>query len=253
MFGLQNFRGSCWVNTALQGIFRIPEVQQRYSEEKADTDNPTDVALQRIWKSEGKDGLKEFFASVRHVSIPAGRSVGDAHELIVYLLDKLPFLDSLCRFKVADTIECTECDYRSTKEDSRVEFSLFPSEKGMPITSCIAQEVIAEIPDDSKCEKCSKKYKKQLLLGTFPKVFILHVFTDSSKGTMYSSVLGINKQKYGLVSILSYNGSHWWMYGRNIIGEPWYTLDDTRVVRHTADEFPLSGDMRILIYYQLDE
>jgi uncharacterized UBP type Zn finger protein len=253
MFGLHNFRGSCWVNAGLQGIFRIPEVQSRYNSNKADPENPVDMALQKIWTSDGKEGLKEFFGSVKHVSIPAGKSVGDAHELVVYLLDKLPWLDALCRFKIADSIECTSCDYKSVKEDTRIEFSLFPTERGVSITSCILKEVASETPEDSKCEKCSKTNKKQLLLGSFPKVLILHVYTDSTKNTVYSSVLGINKQKYGLVSIISYNGAHWWMYGRNVIGEEWYTIDDTRVVKHGANEFPLSGDMRMLIYYQLDE
>lgn len=253
MFGLHNFRGSCWVNAGLQGIFRIPEVQKRYANSEADTENETDMALQKIWNSQGNDGLKDFFASVKHVSVPAGKGVGDAHELVIYLLDKLPWLDSLCRFKVADTIECTSCDYKSMKEDSRIEFSLFPEEKNLPITACISKEVLTVVPEDSKCEKCSEKYRKQLMLGTFPKVLILHVFTDASKCTLYSSVLGINKQKYALLSTISYNGSHWWSYGRNNVGEEWHTLDDTRVVKHKSDEFPLSGDMRMLIYYQLNE
>jgi uncharacterized UBP type Zn finger protein len=253
MFGLQNFRGSCWVNAGIQSIFRIPEVQSRYNGNQADIENPTDMALQKIWSSQGKEGLKDFFMSVRHVSIPAGRSVGDAHELIVYLLDKLPFLDEVCRFKVVDSIHCTSCDYKSTKEDTRVEFSLYPVERGTTITACISKEVASTVAEDSKCEKCSEKYQKQLLVGSFPKVLILHVFSDASKATVYSSVLGVNKNKYGLVSIVSYNGSHWWMYGRNNIGEPWYTLDDSHIVKHNANEFPLSGDMRVLIYYQLDE
>ena len=253
MFGLQNFRGSCWVNAGLQGIFRIPEVQRRYDSDKADPENPIDMALQKIWNSQGRDGLKDFFASVKHVSVPAGQSVGDSHELIVYLLDKLPFLDALCRFKVADSIDCTKCDYKSVKEDTRIEFLLYPVERGTSITSCISKEVLCTVVEGSKCEKCSEEYRKQLLIGTLPKVLILHVFSDASKGTIYSSVLGVNKNKYGLVSIVSYNGSHWWMYGRNTIGEEWYTIDDTRVVKHGANEFPLSGDMRVLIYYQLDE
>jgi len=31
MFGLNNFNGSCWVNAALQAIFRFPHVQARYN------------------------------------------------------------------------------------------------------------------------------------------------------------------------------------------------------------------------------
>ena len=63
MFGLKNFRGSCWVNACLQGIFRIPELQQRYSNSQANPENIIDVCLQQIWKSNVEDGLKYFFES----------------------------------------------------------------------------------------------------------------------------------------------------------------------------------------------
>ena len=250
MFGLQNFRGSCWVNACLQGIFRIEDVQTRYSNNKADPENEIDLALQKIWILEGKAGLKEFFNSVKHVSLPVGNNIGDSHELLVYLLDKLPWLDSLCRFKTSDRFTCTHCKHILTKEDSRNEFFLFPTEKSQNITDCISNEVKEVVMADSKCEKChTHPYTKQLLLQTFPKVLILHVYTEPTKNTVYSSVLMINQNKYALVSILSYNGAHWWAYGRNKVGSSWYTLDDTTVKQHKPTEFPLSNTMRILIYY----
>jgi hypothetical protein len=58
MFGLQNFRGSCWVNACLQAVFRIPEVQDRYTNGKHDTSNVLDEALYKIWSSKGELGLK---------------------------------------------------------------------------------------------------------------------------------------------------------------------------------------------------
>jgi uncharacterized UBP type Zn finger protein len=250
MFGLNNFRGSCWVNACLQGLFRITDVQQRYNSNLADPLNPIDMALQLIWTSQGKAGLKEFFTSVKHVSLPVGRNVGDSHELLVYLLDKLPWLDTLCRFKTADQFSCTNCTYRSLKEDSKIEFSLFPSETTQSITACISNEVKEEIAADSKCEKCTTHpYKKQLLLHTFPKVLILHVYSDGGKNASYSSMLTMNQNKYALMSVMSYNGAHWWAYGRDKVGKPWFTLDDTNVREHSPNEFPLSNTMRILIYY----
>ena len=105
MFGLNNFRGSCWVNTCLQAIFRIPELQQRYSSETFQPENPTDESLSKIWKSKGEDGLKQLFDTVRTQYMPAGNGIGDAHELLQYLCDKLPILDTLMRHKVADSIE----------------------------------------------------------------------------------------------------------------------------------------------------
>lgn len=252
MFGLYNFRGSCWVNACLQGLYRLPELQERYNENKADPENEVDTALQLIWNQKGSEGLKQFFDSVKHTSLPTGRGTADSHELLVYLLDKLPWLDSLCRFKIADKITCTKCSYESLKEDTKIELSLFPESKGVSISECIQKEVTEVILEGSKCEKCSEPYKKQLLIGSFPKILILHVYTDDSKQTSYSSKLVMNSKNYILLSILSYNGAHWWSYGRDSIGKSWYTFDDTNVKEHGPNEFPLSNTMRILIYYHLE-
>jgi ubiquitin C-terminal hydrolase len=255
MFGLTNFRGSCWVNACLQGIFRIPELQNHYKEEKTDGDNPVDVSLSTILKTRGQEGLKDFFISVRTDVMPAGQNVGDSHELLVYLCDKLPFLDELCRFKVAELLKCNSCDYTDTKEDSVIEFSLQPSRRSVPISECISEAVSTRTNVDWKCEKCSQKgCTQQLLIGTFPKVMMFHITTVNRTSLQYSSILVINKQKYCLISVISYNGSHWWAYTREMPpGKPWYTIDDTRVQEHRPNEFPMSETMRVLIYYRLDE
>jgi ubiquitin C-terminal hydrolase len=35
-FGLRNKNGSCWINAALQSVFRIPDLQDRFDEDKQD-------------------------------------------------------------------------------------------------------------------------------------------------------------------------------------------------------------------------
>jgi hypothetical protein len=70
----------------------------------------------------------------------------------------------------------------------------------------------------------------------------------------YSSILILNGKKYGLLSVVCYNGAHWWTYGRNMPpGSSWFVLDDTHVVEHGPKQFPVSAAMRVLIYYRLDE
>ena len=91
------------------------------------------------------------------------------------------------------------------------------------------------------------------MIQSFPKILLLHVYTEPQKRTSYCSNLVINGRKYSLLSILSYNGAHWWSYGRDGQGQHWHTFDDTRVVEHRANEFPVSHTMRVLIYYQYDE
>lgn len=254
MFGLHNYKGSCWVNACLQAIFRIPEVQKRYSQPKLEYLNIIDECVHKIYKSKGQDGLKDFFESVKTEKMPAGQGVGDSNELFLYLCDKLPFLDQLCRFKTADTIKCNSCDYKYVKEDSILEFSLSSDGKFIPISECISKVVQPEIITSWTCDTCKKVgCTKQQLVGSFPKVMIFHMVTPN-KSVNYSSILVLNSKKYALSSVICYSGSHWWTRARDMpIGSDWYTLDDSQVIKHTSEKFPVSNMMRILIYYRLED
>jgi uncharacterized UBP type Zn finger protein len=254
MFGLQNFSGSCWVNACLQAIFRFPEVQERYSNNQSYKSNPIDLALESIWISRGKLGLKDFFDVVRTETMPAGKGTGDSHELFNYLCDKLPYLDKLCRFKVADTTECVSCKAREVCEDSVVEYTISTNGTHLPISQSIMNTVLPNTILDWTCDKCEKKgCARQHLIGTFPKIMVFHM--NSQSGSIdYSSLLVLNNKKYALSSVVCYNGSHWWTRGRNMPpGSSWYTLDDHQVVDHGAKQFPVSNMMRILIYYRLED
>jgi len=92
MFGLQNFRGSCWVNTCIQAVLRIPEVQEQVFQEMNTT---LPIFWTKLFTRFGlqKENmvLEDFFEYVRLDTLPAGRDIGDSHELLMYLCDKLPF------------------------------------------------------------------------------------------------------------------------------------------------------------------
>jgi ubiquitin C-terminal hydrolase len=255
MFGLHNYRGSCWVNAALQAFFCIPEVQLRYNTDTFDTKNIVDQCLYTIWKTKGEHGLKDFFEAVRTDTMPAGLDIGDSHELFQYLCDKLPFLDELCRFKIAHSMVCKSCSKKSIREDSVIEFS-FDSVSGLhvPLADCISKTVEPYDVDEWECESCkSKGGTRQQLIGTFPKCMLFHApLSDSTID--YSSIMILNKKRYALSSVVCYNGAHWWTYARNMPpGSSWYSLDDTNIREHSPKQFPVSNTMRMLIYYRLDE
>jgi len=251
MFGFHNFAGSCWVNACLQSVLRIPEVQKRYTDGSHDVQNPVDMALYKIWSTKG-DGLRDFFDAVRTEMMPAGQGIGDSHELFVYLCDKLPFLDKLCRFKIADSIQCKSCNKKELKEDMVTEFSLSSDGNRVPISQCIMNTVTPYDIPDWTCEACKEKgCTKQQLIGSFPDVMVFHMVSTQAS-VDYSSILMLNKHKYALLAVCCYNGSHWWTYGRDAVGSSWFTLDDARIVEHGPKEFPLSGKMRLLIYYRLN-
>jgi ubiquitin C-terminal hydrolase len=258
MFGLRNYSGSCWVNAALQAFFRIPEVQARYDGDGdgVDSTNAIDVCLHKIWSSKGQIGLKDFFDAVRTKSMPAGVDIGDSHELFQYLCDKLPFLDELCRFRVAHSIECTACKKKSVVPDSVTEFvldSTIGARTAATLAECIGKTVAAYTVDEWVCEACKHTGgQRQQLIGSFPKCMMFHA--PLNVPIEYSSILNMNKNKYALSSVVCFNGGHWWAYGRDMPpGSSWYNLNDTHVTDHGPKQFPISPQMRLLIYYRLDE
>jgi ubiquitin C-terminal hydrolase len=254
MFGLNNFAGSCWVNACLQGLFRLPEVIDRYTRDAHDKENTVDTSLSIIWNSQGRQGLKDFFLASRTATMPAGQGIGDSNELFIHLCDKMPYLDQLCRFKTAEQITCP-CGFSQIKEDSSVEYDLHPEKHNTPITECISKTTQPELLDDWKCDKCNElgKAKKQVLIGSFPKTMVFRV-TSQNSSIQYSSVLVINSKKYYLLAVISHTGGHWFTYAREMPpGKPWFTLDDTRIRQHSANEFPMSQMTKVLIYYRLEE
>ena len=255
MFGLHNYRGSCWVNAALQAFFRCPDVQSRYTSGNIDKENVLDGCLHTIWKTKGEHGLKDFFEAVRTDTMPAGLDVGDSHELLQYMCDKLPFMDELYRFKIAHSIVCKHCHKKTVTHDSVIEFPL-DSVNGqhVPLATCISKTVEPYDIDEWRCDSCKGVGgTRQQLIGTFPKYMMFHApLADVTID--YSSILVLNKRRYALSSVVCYNGAHWWTYGRDMPpGSQWYTFDDTHVNKHSAKQFPVSSQMRMLIYYRLDE
>jgi uncharacterized UBP type Zn finger protein len=253
-FGLRNQRGSCWINATLQALYRIPNLQDRYINDKADSNNPVETCIQEIWNSEGDDGLKSFYECVKTAVMPAGDGIGDSHELLEFICDKIPFIDNLLRFKVAHTIKCNHCKYNQTKPDSIIEFSINPEYKKQEVVNTIISATAPVTIDDWKCEKCGGVgCTKQMLFGSFPRVLTFHM-TSLNTSANYSSILEINNNRYALIAVICFNGSHWWTYGRNMPpGHPWIEFNDNSVTRHDPRQFPVSENMRLLMYYRLNE
>jgi ubiquitin C-terminal hydrolase len=254
MFGLRNQRGSCWINAALQGVFRIPELQKRFAENEEDTKNAVEVCLGEIYGSHGEEGLKAFYDCVKTKTMPAGEDIGDANELLEFLCDRVPFLDKLMRFKVAHTIKCNHCDYNDTRNDTVIEFDIAPTKPKMTLNEAIVETVKPFSVDGWKCEKCSKHgCTKQLLLGSFPDVLTFHM-TSMDTTVSYSSQIVLNGNTYALLAVVCFDGGHWNTYGRDMPpGQPWYLFNDHHVRSFDPKHFPLVDTMRLLMYSRIKE
>jgi ubiquitin C-terminal hydrolase len=256
MFGLRNKNGSCWINAALQGIFRIPDLQKRFSDGEEDTHNPVETCIAELWGSKGEEGLNDFYQCVKvSPHMPAGEDIGDSHELLKFLWDKVPFLDKLVRFKMANTTRCTSCGYTVTNHETAAEFTIAPTKPKQSLSECIAEAVQPHTVSDWTCDSCKAKgCVRQLLLGNaFPQVFVFHV-TSPRTTASYSAQLVLNNQTYALFAAICFNGGHWYTFGRNLPpGQPWAEYNDTQVRTYDPTFFPLADTMRVLMYYRIHE
>ena len=256
MFGLRNRNGSCWINAALQGIFRIPDLQKRFSDGDEDTTNPVETCLAELWGSHGEEGLNDFYQCVKvSPHMPAGEDIGDAHELLKFLWDKVPFLDKLVRFKMANTTRCTSCGYTVTNHETAAEFTIAPTKPKQSLSECIAETVSPHTVSDWTCDSCKKKgCVRQLLLGNvFPDIFVFHV-TSPRTTASYSAQLVLNNHTYALFAVVCFNGGHWYTFGRNLPpGQPWAEYNDVHVRTYDPTFFPLADTMRVLMYYRIHE
>ena len=248
MFGLNNHRGSCWVNAALQGLFSCPPLMDRYSErENVEKENPIDVCLESIYRNKGETGLREFFECIKTTYLPAGENIGDSHELVVHLCDKLPWLDKEFRFDSGDRIECSGCHAVRLEKTTNIDMHLMPSKPGITLLDAIQEYVQPQKITGWKCEHCQvQECTKQVLFGTFPKVMMIWSMTPID----YSSLLVLNGHKYFLFSVICFNGGHWFTYSRKLPpGHAWYILDDTSVREMDSKKFPVDRTMRVLLYF----
>jgi ubiquitin C-terminal hydrolase len=158
------------------------------------------------------------------------------------------------RFKIANQIKCNHCDYKDVRPDSLTEFSISPSTKKMTAADAIGESVRPSTIADWTCEKCSKKgCTKQLLLAEFPQVMVFHQ-TSVNTTVAYTPILVVNKIRYALLSVVCFTGNHWFTWGRNMPpGESWYRFDDTHIQSYAGNYFPLADNMRLLVYYRLNE
>ena len=257
MFGLRNKNGSCWINAALQGIFRIPDLQSRFSDGDEDPESTVESCLAELWGSHGEEGLKAFYECVKvSPNMPAGEDIGDSHELLKFLCDKVPVLDKLVRFKVAHTLRCANpgCTHSDTTHDSVTEFTITPSKPKQSISEAIAEAVQPQTVSDWVCDTCKRKgCVRQLLLASFPQVLMFHMSSPQTT-TTYSAQLVLNGMKYALFAVVCFNGGHWYTYGRNLPpGQPWAEYNDATVRTYDATFFPLADTMRLLMYYRIQE
>lgn len=256
MFGLRNQKGSCWVNAGLQGVLRIPDLQQRFSQNKEDDNNPVEVCLSEIWNSRGEEGLRDLYSCVKTSTMPAGEGIGDSHEFIEFLCDKVPLLDKLMRFKVAQTIECVHCGHKEVRKDSMLEFSVSPAARNQRIIDTITEAVQPHIVPDWRCDECKQRKgcKKQLLLSEFPRVLMIHKLAVNAT-VSYTPIMVLNNIHYALFAVVCFTGGHWMTWGRNLPpGQPWYKLDDSHIQKYDSTRMPqVDSSLRLLMYYRLTE
>jgi ubiquitin C-terminal hydrolase len=135
-----------------------------------------------------------------------------------------------------------------------IEFSIAPRTKKQSVSETIVDAATPFVLGDWTCEKCKNKgCTKQFLVGTFPQLLVFHMTTVNTS-VSYTPILVLNGLKYALFAVVCFNGGHWWTYGRDLPpGNDWFTFDDKNVQSHGPQQFPLTENMRLLMYSRLNE
>jgi ubiquitin C-terminal hydrolase len=134
------------------------------------------------------------------------------------------------------------------------EFSIAPTKPKQSVSEAIAEAVQPQPVADWTCDTCKKKgCTRQLLLGSFPQVLVLHCISPRTSVT-YGAQLVLNEHTYALFGIVCFNGGHWYTFGRNLPpGQPWAEYNDAHIRTYDPSFFPLADTMRLLMYYRIQE
>lgn len=243
MFGITNIGGSCWINACLQGLFTIPQVKDRYSS-STELQNNLDSCLKNIWSSRASiSSLAALFPEITTKTTPAGRGIGDSHELFVIMCDKLPFLDNLCSFETANVIKCSCGNQSIHKHKSN---NLFIHTSGKLTDSILASTNPEKIDSYSDCSICSATTKtvsgcvNRFIMCTFPDLLVINILPNTN--VQFGSEITLNQNKYELISVICNSGGHWFGYYNH---GKWMLGDDTNV---TETGVNIRSHVRVLFY-----
>jgi len=243
MFGITNIGGSCWINACLQGLFSIPDIKERYSS-SVELENNLDSCLKNVWLSHASiSSLMALFPEITTKTTPAGKGIGDSHELFLILCDKLTFLNKLCSFETANVIKCSCGNQTIHKQTSN---NLFIHTSGRLADSILASTNPEKIDSYSDCNICSAETKtvtgstNRFIMCTFPSIMVINILPGTN--VQFGSEITLNENKYELISIICNSGGHWFGYYKH---NKWMLGNDTSVSETGVN---IRSHVRVLFY-----
>lgn len=258
--GLCNYGDTCYVNALAQCIAHcVPLAKSLLTTDAKGVGNALRRLVAHMWLR--RKCSTSLASIVKFAKETIGHGQQDAGELLVILLDRINYLQSVTCMHKLQGVRCGFCRKSSfSKENTSILFTQFYQDSGSlqdAVNSHFADEEI----DGWKCEKCGRTagdadtplvQRRSVLAPPLPKVVIVSLgrFRMSPTGALYKDVRNATceddiyissgrrtrqaKQKYVLQGVLchrgrSMHGGHYYAICKHPQSSEWICYDDETV------------------------
>jgi len=264
--GFVNSGNSCYVNSLLQVILRLPGFMEAIKDLVTTETHCTSAlvaAYQHVLLMEAKETLQPYDASQIQLTVSgklgiiaekfSQRTQQDAHEFLVYLFDCLEMetgktvIADWFRSGLHYKTQCNSCNYNHTQQQIFMEISLdldsTDSETSVKISKLIEKAIKGNISiPDYKCEKCLNSGADQIVnVDYIGRLAVFHINRFGFSSTKRKDPVFVEPQitirdaNYILKGIVYHKGQsidygHYVSASLDIDGT-WSEYNDTRVER----------------------